>query len=107
MFAKIYEDGEFCPRINGKCKKHPCKFWIHVRGRHPQTGEMMDTWDCADVLKVTLQIEACRLTDSVGAAVESARNENVKALGGVAAAIVSTQQAALPAREVSAIGVEE
>ena len=40
------ESGDFCPLVNGPCKKFECKWWIQVRGIHPQTGQEVDEWDC-------------------------------------------------------------
>ena len=40
------ETGDFCPLVNGPCKKFECKWWIQVRGNNPQTGQEIDEWDC-------------------------------------------------------------
>ena len=44
------ENGEFCPLVNGPCKKWDCKFWIQLRGVNPQTGEEIDDWNCTCLL---------------------------------------------------------
>lgn len=104
MFKKQYDDGEFCPRIKDACVKRACRFWTNVRGRHPQTGEHVDRWDCADVWKIVLQIETTRETCSVGAAVESSRNEAIKSVGQLAQAIMQRPVVvSLPARDVPAL----
>lgn len=62
-------DGELCA----------CKFWIHIVGRHPQTGADQDLWDCAYSWIPILLIDNTQKQRETGAAVESFRNEMVKA----------------------------
>ncbi len=69
-----------CP-LNGfePCKKLQCGWFIELRGTHPQTGEEMSEWGCSMALLPVLLIENGRQTSHAGAAVESFRNEMVKA----------------------------
>jgi hypothetical protein len=56
-----------------------CRFWIHVLGKDPQTGKDIDNADCAFAWTPILLIENSQQQRSTGAAVESFRNEMVKA----------------------------
>lgn len=73
-------EGTNCPLYKEDMSKvcHKCAFWTHVRGAHPQTGEDMDTWNCAIALLPVLMIEVGRQTSHVGAEVNSMRNETAK-----------------------------
>ncbi len=69
-----------CPYTGFKMKcfvgvtKHRCPKWTRVQGRHPQTGEMIDRYDCSDAILPLLLIENSKLLNEKGAAVESLRN---------------------------------
>jgi len=68
------ESGDYCPLVGGPCKKWECKWWIQLRGNHPQTGEPIDEWDCSITMLPMLIIEASSQARQAGAAVESFRN---------------------------------
>ena len=59
--------------------KIECAWFIQIRGRHPQTGEELDEYGCAMAMMPMLMIENSRQTSQAGAAIESFRNEMVKA----------------------------
>ena len=69
-----------CP-LNGfePCKKLECGWFIELRGANPQTGEDMSEWGCSMAMLPILLIENGRQTSHTGAAIESFRNEMVKA----------------------------
>ena len=69
-----------CP-LNGfkKCKKFNCAWFIQIKGTHPQTGADVDEYGCAMAMMPLLMIENSRQTNQAGAAIESFRNEMVKA----------------------------
>lgn len=69
-----------CPLMQKQQKTvcHKCKFWEHVRGRNPNTGEEMDRWDCVLSFQFTMQMENNKFTYELGAAIESQRNELVE-----------------------------
>ena len=69
---------DYCPLIKGKCKEHKCKLYIQLQGTHPQTGQPVDKWDCAQALLPVLMIENSQQQRQTGAAVESLRNVVVK-----------------------------
>lgn len=56
-----------------------CRFWVNVMGQNPQTGEVINNWDCAFAWNPVLMIENSKVNRETGAAVESFRNEMVKA----------------------------
>ena len=62
---------------NGELVK--CRFWIHVQGQNPQTGETISNGDCAMAWMPVLLIENSKVNRETGAAVESMRNESVTA----------------------------
>ena len=69
-----------CP-LNGfkKCKQFDCAWFIQIKGKHPQTGADVDEYGCAMAMMPLLMIENSRQTNQAGAAIESFRNEMVKA----------------------------
>lgn len=69
-----------CPLHNFQpCKKLQCGWFIKVRGTNPNTGEEVDDWGCAVAWMPVLLIENSQQQRSTGAAVESFRNEMVRA----------------------------
>jgi len=75
------ESTYLCPLFKEKQEDvcHKCGFYTHVRGKHPQTSEELDHWACAIEWLPTLLIENSQQSRQTGAAVESFRNEMVKA----------------------------
>jgi hypothetical protein len=71
--------GTFCPLIKDNCKGIECSWFTQVRGTNPQTGQPVDEWGCAIVWMPILLIENSQQQRQTGAAVESFRNEMVKA----------------------------
>ena len=58
----------------------PCCAWfIEIHGTHPNTGEPLKDWGCAMAMMPMMLIENARQQHSTAAAVESFRNEMVKA----------------------------
>ena len=57
--------------------EHKCRKWVQVLGKHPQTGEEVNAFDCADRWSTALQLSETQATRQVGAAVESFRNQMV------------------------------
>lgn len=69
-----------CP-LNGfePCKQMDCSWFIQVRGTNKNTGEEVDDWGCAIGWLPFMLIENAQMARETGAAVESFRNEMVKA----------------------------
>jgi len=61
------------------CKQLDCAWFIQVRGINPNTGKEVDEWSCSVAWLPMLLIENSQQQRSTGAAVESFRNEMVKA----------------------------
>jgi hypothetical protein len=61
------------------CKQLDCAWFIEIHGIHPNTGEPLKDWGCAMSMMPMMLIENARQQHSTAAAVESFRNEMVKA----------------------------
>jgi hypothetical protein len=71
--------GDFCPLIKKDCVGIKCSWYTQIRGMNPNTGEEIDEWGCAITWMPMLLIENSQQQRSTSAAVESFRNETVKA----------------------------
>lgn len=71
--------GNFCPLIKDECVGIKCSWMTQVRGMNPNTGAEIDEWHCAIAWMPVLMIENSQQQRQTGAAVESFRNEMVKA----------------------------
>jgi len=65
-----------CPLHKKPMKKvcHHCAWWIQLRGRHPQTGEEIDHWECAVAFTPLATLEVAKEARQGAAATESFRN---------------------------------
>ena len=61
------------------CRQTDCAWFTQVRGKNPNTGADVDEWGCAITWLPLLTIENSQQQRQTGAAVESFRNEMVKA----------------------------
>jgi hypothetical protein len=61
------------------CRQMDCAWFIQIRGNNPNTGQEVDEWACSMAWMPILMIENSQQQRSTGAAVESFRNEMVKA----------------------------
>lgn len=69
-----------CPLNNFEpCKQLDCAWFLKIRGANPNTGEEVDEWGCSMAWLPVLMIENSQQQRQTGAAVESFRNEMVKA----------------------------
>jgi hypothetical protein len=73
------KNGNYCPLIKKDCVGLQCSWFTQVRGKDPNTGKEVDEWACAIAWLPVLLIENSQQQRSTGAAVESFRNEMVKA----------------------------
>lgn len=71
--------GNVCPIMRGTCIEKRCMFWIHLRGTNKNTGQEMDEEGCAIAWLPALLVENAAMQRETGAAVESLRNESVRA----------------------------
>jgi hypothetical protein len=61
------------------CRQLDCAWFMKVRGNNPNTGEEIDDYGCAMAWMPVLMIENSQQQRQTGAAIESFRNEMVKA----------------------------
>jgi len=71
--------GDFCPLIKKDCIGIKCSWYTQMRGTNPNTGEPVDEWGCAVAWMPVMAVEIAQKSNQTGAAVESFRNEVVKA----------------------------
>jgi len=77
------ETKHICP-LGCECEKikkntlYRCRWYIQIRGQHPQTGQEVDEWNCALVWNVIVGLEMARTNRGQTQAIESFRNETVK-----------------------------
>lgn len=84
-----------CPLNNFcECKKTDCGWFMQIRGNNPNTGESVDDWGCAIAWIPILTIENSMMQRQTGAAVESFRNEMVKANESSLQVLLATHSAA-------------
>ena len=55
-----------------------CAWYTNIKGKHPQSEEIIDQWKCAMSWQPILAIENTAQGRGTGAAIESFRNEMVK-----------------------------
>ena len=75
----MVKEGDWCPLIQKGCKGHKCAWYTCIQGVHPQTGETINDWKCAVAWMPMMAVEIASKENQTGAAVESFRNEVVKA----------------------------
>jgi len=69
-----------CPLDGFKpCRELECAWFMKVVGRNPNTGADIEDWGCSMAWLPIMMIENSQQQRSTGAAVESFRNEMVKA----------------------------
>lgn len=73
------EQGKFCPLIKKDCVGLKCAWFMKVAGYDSNTGKQIEEWGCAVAWMPVLMIENSGQQRQTGAAVESFRNEMVKA----------------------------
>jgi len=73
------KNGSFCPLIKKDCVGLTCAWYTRVQGYDVNTGNQVDSYECAIAWMPMLLIENSGQQRQTGAAVESFRNEMVKA----------------------------
>jgi len=73
------EQGTYCPLIQKKCIGLKCSWFTRIQGYDTNTGKDVDEYQCAVSLLPMLLIENSGQQRQTGSAVESFRNEMVKA----------------------------
>ena len=72
------QPGTFCPIVKDECMQFKCMFWTHMSGKHPQTGELVDEWDCAIKWMPMLMVENTKESIGMSASLDSFRNDVVR-----------------------------
>ncbi len=83
-------DVKTCPLLNKPCVGSECMWATKMRGFDPQTNAEIDEEGCAIVWLPTLLTQNIQANHQTGAAVESFRNETMKAHSDLASVQVST-----------------
>jgi len=73
------KNGTFCPLIKKDCIGLTCAWYTRVQGYDMNSGNQVDSYECAISWLPMLLIENSGQQRQTGAAVESFRNEMVKA----------------------------
>lgn len=73
------QTGTFCPFLKKKCIGLECALFTKVEGTDTNTGKHVEEWGCAIGWLPMLLVENSGQQRQTGAAVESFRNEMVKA----------------------------
>lgn len=90
-----------CPLDGFKpCRQLDCAWFMKVRGNNPNTGEEIDDYGCSIAWLPLLMIENSQQQRQTGAAVESFRNEMVKANDMSQQVLMATLQQARPELKV-------
>jgi hypothetical protein len=96
-----FEPKANCP-LDGfnPCRQLDCAWFMKVRGNNPNTGEEIDDYGCSMAWLPVLMIENSQQQRQTGAAVESFRNEMVKANDMGQQVLMATLQQARPELKV-------
>ena len=83
-----------CPLNNFEpCKMFECAWFVQMRGQDPNSGKEVDDYACGIAWMPMLLVENALHTRHTGAAVESFRNEMVKANESSQALLKATAEA--------------
>lgn len=69
----------WCPLIGEECMEHKCAWYVNILGENPQTGEVINNWQCCIAAIPMLQIETSRAARQNHAATVEVREEVNKA----------------------------
>ena len=75
----VLKNGTFCPLIKKDCVGLTCAWFTRVQGYDMNSGNQVDNYECAISWLPMLLIENSGQQRQTGSAVESFRNEMVKA----------------------------
>lgn len=73
----------YCP-LGSKCeevkdnKVHRCRWYINIKGKHPQKDEIIDQWDCSMAWMPIVMVENAQTNRGQTQAIESFRNEMIR-----------------------------
>jgi hypothetical protein len=97
MLVPHANPGAVCPlhKVDMSEVCHKCPWWTLVRGKNPQSEEMIDDWRCAVALLPMLLVENAQMTRQGTAAMETFRNGVV---AGIIQAVDSAERRITDAR---------
>lgn len=74
------DEGGICPLHKQDMSEvcHKCPWWTMVRGKNPQSEEMIDDWRCAVALLPMLLVENAQVSRGTTVAMELFRNSMVE-----------------------------
>jgi hypothetical protein len=93
-----------CRKIIAECD---CPKFVSIKGQDPQTGAIVDREGCVDSFLPLLLIEGAQMSRQTGAAVESLRNEIIRANDEAKAKLRSLLQSEQGARLLQSPGSGE
>ena len=73
------------------CRQLDCAWFLKINGKNPNTGADVEEWGCSMAWLPIMMIENSQQQRSTGAAVESFRNEMVKANQATAELMLASQ----------------
>ncbi|KKL48000.1 hypothetical protein LCGC14_2329920 [marine sediment metagenome] len=85
-----------CSKLRDRCPK-----WLHFIGTDPNTGQPVDTFDCADRWIVRMQMDIVKEVRQGAAATESFRNVILELNKGTPAEVIEERAIARIARDGS------
>jgi hypothetical protein len=88
------KNGTFCPLLKKECIRLTCAWYTRVQGVDVNTGQQVDSFECAISWLPMLLIENSGQQRQTGAAVESFRNEMVNSNERAQEILLATTKAA-------------
>ncbi len=78
------DEGYVCPLHQKSMADvcHKCPLWVEIRGCDPQTGEVLDQWNCSLAWLPKLTIDVAHQARAGAAATEDFRNHMLNLNGG-------------------------
>ena len=81
------EKFSYCPLIKKNCIEDACKFFVHVTGKHPQSGNDIDMEDCAIRWLPTLMLEVSKEVRQGAASMDKVATQTARAGSSVMAGL--------------------
>lgn len=92
--------GNFCPLLKKDCIGIQCSWFVKIAGYDINSGKQVEDWHCSIGWLPVLLIENSGMQRQTGAAVESFRNEMVKANDAARNLLIETAKQAQQSQSV-------